>query len=218
MALALYDLDRTAISVNSATLWVRRQYREERISTLTVLEAGLWLGFYRSGLMRMDKALHRAVASMQGQPEDEIARRTEQFWIEECLSTVRPGALRAIERHRRQGHGNVLSTSSSPWISRLAVKELGLDGYLCTEIEVGEDGLLTGRIAGTPNFGHGKLTRLQAYAAEHDIAIEDVWFYTDSAADLPLMEAVGHPVCIAPDPKLSRIAQQRGWPIEDWDA
>ncbi len=216
MALALYDLDRTAISVNSATLWVRRQYRERRISTLTVLEAGLWLGFYRSGLMRMDRALHRAVAAMRGQREDDIAQRTARFWNEECVGTIRPGVLRAIERHRQEGHGNVLSTSSSPWISRLAVAELGLDDYLCTEIEV-VDGALTGRIEGTPNFGQGKLTRLQAYAGERGIPLEDIWFYTDSAADLPLLEAVGHPVCIAPDPQLASIARQRGWSTEDWD-
>ncbi len=217
MALALYDLDRTAIAVNSATLWVRRQYREGRIGTVTVVEAGFWLSLYRVGLMQADKALYRAVASMEGQPEADLAARTEQFWREECLHTLRPGARRVIEDHRARGHANVLSTSSSPWISRLAVAELGLDDYLCTEIEVGDDGLLTGRIAGTPNFGQGKLTRLQAFAGERGIALEDVWFYTDSAADLPLMEAVGHPVCIDPDPKLARVARQRGWPTEDWD-
>ena len=216
MALALYDLDRTAIAVNSATLWVRRQYQERRIGPVTMVEAGFWLSLYRAGLMKADRALHRAVASMEGQPEDDIAERTAIFWREECLATVRPGVRRAVERHRADGHANVLSTSSSPWISRLAVAELGLDAYLCTEIEA-IDGVLTGRIAGTPNFGQGKLTRLQAYAGERGIALEDVWFYTDSAADLPLMLAVGHPVCVAPDPRLAREARRRGWPVEDWD-
>jgi HAD superfamily hydrolase (TIGR01490 family) len=216
VALALYDLDRTAIAVNSATLWVRRQWREGRLSAGNLALAGWWLSLYRLGVMRADKALHQAVASMEGQPEAELERRTGVFWQEECVHAVRPGARRAIERHRAQGHRNVLSTSSSPWISRLAVQELGLDGYLCTEIEV-VDGLLTGRIAGTPNFGQGKLTRLAAFARERGIALADVWFYTDSAADLPLMEAVGHPVCVAPDPRLAREARRRGWPVEDWD-
>jgi HAD superfamily hydrolase (TIGR01490 family) len=217
VALALYDLDRTALRVNSATLWIRRQYREGRISTGTVLEAGLWLGLYRMGAMRADKALHRAVASMEGHAEADLWERTRIFWEEQCRGAVRPGARRSIQRHRERGHRLVLSTSSSPWISRLAVAELGLDGYLCTEIEV-VGGQLTGRIAGTPNFGQGKLTRLQAYAAEHGLDLGDVWFYTDSAADLPLMEAVGHPVCVAPDPKLASVARKRGWPTEDWEA
>lgn len=216
MALALYDLDRTALRVNSATLWVRRQYREGRIGTRTMAKAGWWLSLYRLGVMHVDRALHEAVAFMEGQPEDELVRRTAIFWDEQCLHTIRPGVRRAVAWHREQGHGNVLSTSSSPWISRLAVAELALDDYLCTEIEV-RDGLLTGRIAGTPNFGEGKLTRLQAYAGARGVALEDVWFYTDSAADLPLLRAVGHPVCVAPDPQLAREARRRGWPVEDWD-
>jgi len=32
--------------------------------------------------------------------------------------------------------------------------------------------------------------------------------------DLPLLERVGHPVAVNPDPKLKRLAKQRDWPIE----
>ncbi len=216
MALALFDLDRTAISVNSATLWVRRQWREDRLSASNLVMAGWWLSLYRLGVMRVDNALHQAVASLDGQSEAELEHRTGVFWREECLHAVRPGAREAIERHRAEGHRVVLCTSSSPWISKLAVVELGLDDYLCTEIEA-VDGVLTGLIRGTPNFGEGKLVNLERYAGERGIDLEDVWFYTDSAADLPLMLAVGHPVCIAPDPRLAREARRRGWPVERWD-
>jgi phosphoserine phosphatase len=37
--------------------------------------------------------------------------------------------------------------------------------------------------------------------------------YTDSHTDLPLLEAVGHPVAVNPDRKLRRIAAARGWPV-----
>jgi hypothetical protein len=37
--------------------------------------------------------------------------------------------------------------------------------------------------------------------------------YSDSASDLPMLEAVGHPVAVNPDAKLERIAQHNGWPI-----
>ncbi len=215
MALALVDLDRTALSVNSATLWVRRQWREGRLSAPNLALAGWWLSLYRLGVMRVDNALHQAVASMEGQPEADLEERTGLFWREECLHAVRPGARRAVRWHKERGHRVVLCTSSSPWISKLALGELDLDGYLCTEIEV-VDGALTGKIRGTPNFGDGKLTNLRRYAREQGIALEDTWFYTDSAADLPLMLEVGHPVCIAPDMQLAKQARKRGWPVEDW--
>ena len=37
--------------------------------------------------------------------------------------------------------------------------------------------------------------------------------YSDSASDLPMLEAVGHPVAVNPDAKLERIAHHNGWPI-----
>ena len=35
-------------------------------------------------------------------------------------------------------------------------------------------------------------------------------------SDLPLLELVGRPVVIDPDPRLAREAKRRGWPVEDW--
>jgi phosphoserine phosphatase len=40
------------------------------------------------------------------------------------------------------------------------------------------------------------------------------FFYTDSISDLPLLEQVGHPIAVNPDPRLRRIARSRGWPVE----
>ena len=42
-------------------------------------------------------------------------------------------------------------------------------------------------------------------------------FYTDSYSDLSVLEAVGSPVAVHPDPRLTRIARKRGWRIERWD-
>ena len=35
--------------------------------------------------------------------------------------------------------------------------------------------------------------------------------YSDSATDLPMLEAVGHPVAVNPDRPLARLARERGW-------
>lgn len=215
MSLVLFDLDRTVLAVNSATLWVRRQWREGRLPAHRMALAGWWLSLYRLGLMQADRALHDAVASLAGASEEELEARTRLFWDQECAASVRPGARTALDLHRREGRRRVLCTSSSAWISRCAVEALALDGYLCTEVEAA-DGRLTGKIAGTPNFGAGKLVNLKRFAAGAGVPLAEVWFYTDSAADLPLLRAVGHPVCVAPDPRLRREALRRGWPVEDW--
>ena len=40
--------------------------------------------------------------------------------------------------------------------------------------------------------------------------------YADSASDLPMLEAVGHPVAVNPEAKLAAIARKRGWHVEHW--
>ena len=37
--------------------------------------------------------------------------------------------------------------------------------------------------------------------------------YSDSASDLPMLQAVGHPVAVNPDARLARHARANGWPI-----
>lgn len=43
--------------------------------------------------------------------------------------------------------------------------------------------------------------------------LEEGWFYSDSHNDLPLLEAVDHPVALDPDAGLAQLARQRQWPV-----
>jgi hypothetical protein len=43
--------------------------------------------------------------------------------------------------------------------------------------------------------------------------LHQCYAYSDSASDLPMLEAVGHPVAVNPDAKLERHARRHGWPI-----
>jgi phosphoserine phosphatase len=42
--------------------------------------------------------------------------------------------------------------------------------------------------------------------------------YGDSYSDRPLLEAVGHPVAVNPDPQLYRHAKSKQWPVAQWTA
>jgi phosphoserine phosphatase len=51
---------------------------------------------------------------------------------------------------------------------------------------------------------------------EHDVDLRQSYFYTDSYSDAPMLRVVGKPRVVSPDPRLSREARQRGWPILQW--
>ncbi len=53
-------------------------------------------------------------------------------------------------------------------------------------------------------------------AERFDLDLEASWAYSDSVTDLPMLEAVGHPVAVNPDKTLRRVAEERGWEVRDF--
>ena len=57
---------------------------------------------------------------------------------------------------------------------------------------------------------------MAAYAEAEGLSLAESVAYADSASDLPMLEAVGHPVAVNPEAKLATIARRRGWHVEHW--
>ncbi|MGQ0505502.1 MAG: HAD family hydrolase [Myxococcaceae bacterium] len=216
MAIAFFDLDKTLLAVNSGSLWIRREVREGHLSRWRALQAGAYLASYHLGFAVIEDALGRAVAALAGTPALPLRERTRRFYEEEVRSLFRPGALGALREHRERGDQLVLLTTSSSYLAELVASELGLDAILSNEFEVDLNGAHTGRTVKPLCFGAGKLTHAVEYAANAGVPLSECAFYTDSASDLPVLEAVGRPVAVNPDRVLRREALRRGWPVVDW--
>ena len=54
---------------------------------------------------------------------------------------------------------------------------------------------------------------MRRFADEHDIDLAASYAYSDSASDLPMLRAVGHPVAVNPDPELAAVAAEQGWDV-----
>lgn len=215
MALALFDLDRTLLSVNAGQLWVRREMRLGYIGRWQATKAAAWIFGYHLGFSRIEKVLEDAIGTLRGTSEEAVDRRTRAFYEEEVAATYRPRAHDALEAHRARGDTLALLSSTSIYLARPVMEALSIPHALCNRFEV-VDGVFTGRAEGTLCFGPGKLEHAQRLASELGERLEDATFYTDSMSDRVVMEAVGTPVAVHPDPSLARLAAKRGWRIEDW--
>lgn len=218
MGIAFFDLDRTLLAVNSAKLWLRRELKDGNIARLDAMRGAAWVALYHLGYGDVEHVIDRAVATLKDVPESNIRERTLRFYEEEVRPQLRPGALRVLDEHRGSGHRLVLLTSSTRYLSEVVSEELGLDAYLCNSFEVDERGLFTGRALRPLCYGRGKVDHARRLADEHGVPLSACAFYTDSYTDLPMLEVVGEPVAVHPDPRLRREARRRGWRIVDWDA
>jgi HAD superfamily hydrolase (TIGR01490 family) len=213
--IAFFDVDKTLLAVNSATLWVRRELRNGNITRLQALRASFWVGLYGLGLIHADDVIRAAVQTLKGKRERDVLDRTLEFWDDEVKHTIRPGAREAVRRHKERGELTFLLTSSSNYLSAPIADLLQVDGFLANRFVV-EDGVFTGEAHEPVCYGKGKVAHAAGVAQKLNCTLEESTFYTDSLSDLPMLEAVGHPVVVDPDVRLRRLARRRGWPVEDW--
>ncbi|MCP5030483.1 MAG: HAD-IB family hydrolase [Actinomycetia bacterium] len=132
---------------------------------------------------------------------------------EEIAETVRPGMKGLLDDHLSEGHYCVLlSASPQPLVEQIAFL-LDVPCGIGTVIEV-DDGVLTGRIEQPMCYGPGKLDRLGHVTGWSVTDSKEMTYaYADSISDLPLLESVETPVVVAPDRRLRRLAEERGWPV-----
>jgi HAD superfamily hydrolase (TIGR01490 family) len=85
-------------------------------------------------------------------------------------------------------------------------------GALATVAAVDEAGVYTGELVGPFCYGAGKRAAIEQEAARAGLDLLASYAYSDSASDLPMLEAVGYPVAVNPDGDLQAVARARAWP------
>jgi HAD superfamily hydrolase (TIGR01490 family) len=217
MHLALFDLDRTLIDVNSGHLWLRRELHAGRISWWKAAWAVWWLARYQLGSGQgIEAAFAAAVAGYEGLDDAVVADWNQPFFLDELLPRLRPGAAAALRHHRANGDRIALASSTTHYLATEACRAWGLELAACTRLAVTE-GRLTGKISASA-IGPRKADRVREWAEAEQLDLRNATFYTDSATDVALLRLVGAPVCVNPDRRLTAIARQQGWEIVDWGA
>lgn len=216
MTVAFFDLDKTLLAVNSATLWVRHELKHKNLKLSQALRAMGWLIRYRLGDADLEAPVRYSISTLKGKDPVAMAARMRAFYQADLRYRFRPGALEAIERHRRAGDRIVLLSSTIEFLAAAVSEDIAFDAILCTRFEMDEQGRFSGRPLEPLCFGAGKLMQAQALADKWQVSLRDCVFYSDSNADLPMFAAVGQPVAVNPDPQLRRHARRLGWQRLDW--
>lgn len=213
MTLALFDLDNTLIAGDSDHAW--GQFLVDR----GVVDADAYQRAndqfyqdYRAGTLDIVAYSEFVFAVLARNDEAKLLAWREAFIQERIEQMLLPKAFDLLQYHRGQGHTLVIITATNRFVTELIAQRLGVDHLIATEPERDGSGHFTGKLAGVPCFQAGKITRLHAWLDEHQADLEGAWFYSDSRNDLPLLEAVTHPVVVDADPVLAKIAEERGWP------
>lgn len=212
---AFFDLDNTILDTSSGRLFIDYSYRKGRISR-SVLFYGMFIVFaHRLGLIDTESVIRKWALKYRGLPERDIKAFSDAWFEESVIPHFREGAVREVDEHRRNGGVTILLSAATPYVCRPAGDYLKMDEVLCTVLEV-DSGVLTGRLTGRYNYGAEKLRQAEEYCRANGYRMEEAYYYADSFADIPVLERVGHPVCVTPDRRLTKRAKDEDWRIALW--
>ncbi len=213
---AFFDMDRTLLDMNSSTLWAKHELLKRSISLKQFGRVLVWNALYHLSMIDIETAYKEALAHYRGRHYDDLQDETRRWFARDVAHHVRPGALRALREHREQGHHLVLLTSASAFAARAAVDTWEMDDFLSNDFPTDSAGRLDGTFITPLCYGEGKVTRARVWADERGVDLRESYFYSDSYSDAPMLRVIGRPRVVSPDPRLSREARQRGWPVLQW--
>lgn len=211
---AFFDLDRTLISGSSAFTLAIQARKVGLVPTHEfVRDAAGAVAFKLFGASddTSDEVRKRILGAVTGQRQVDLLGLNAEI-LPRLIERVRPEAKRLLERHRRSGRDTFIVSAAPQEIVEPLAQALGMTGGIGTRGVV-DGGVYTGELEGPFCYGEGKVEAMQALASWNNYDLAQSYAYSDSASDLPMLDAVGHPVAVNPDSKLERHARRHGWPI-----
>ena len=163
----------------------------------------------------MHSARDSALAFVAGKRVADIVALCEQIYDEEMADRIWTGTRALAQGHLDAGQRVWLVTATPVELASIIARRLELTGALGTVSET-RDGRYTGRLEGTVLHGEAKARAVGRLAAREGLDLSLCSAYSDSINDLPMLNAVGHPVAVNPDSALRAEARRREWPVRDF--
>jgi HAD superfamily hydrolase (TIGR01490 family) len=219
--LAIYDMDRTVTKRPTYTpfllhcAWRRAPWRLLLLPLFLLSMIAYLIGLIDRG--RLKEINHHLLLGGRIHPAD-LQPLVDSFADRQVETNIRPGASTAIARDKSEGRRVVLATASYRLYADAIAQRLGFDEVIGTGSVIGLDDRVHARIAGENCYGPAKMRMVADWVEKSGLegARGHVRFYSDHVSDRPVFEWADEPVAVNPHGKLRRLAQERGWQIEDW--
>jgi HAD superfamily hydrolase (TIGR01490 family) len=214
---AAFDLENTLIASNvvESYSWLATRHlntpERMRYVLRTLREAPTLLSMDRKDRGDFLRYFYRRY---EDAPVEQIERDAIEMMTHIIVAKSFPAAIRRVREHRALGHKTILITGALSFNVE-SLRPL-FDEIVAAEMSVRPDGTYSGQLSKVPPTGETRAQVLSDYCDANGFSLDECVAYADSTSDLPLLEAVGHPVAVNPETRLAAIARKRGWLVEEW--
>ncbi|EKT61063.1 HAD family hydrolase [Providencia sneebia] len=214
--LAIFDLDDTLIQGDSSVLWTQYLWDNNIITDPSFVEADKeMMAQYNAGTLNMAAYLQFNLQTLAGVPIQQVDSWLDDFVATRILPRIYPDAVKTIAQYRSQAIPVIIISATVSFIVKKIAQHLNADIAMGIDLKENQ-GCYTTEIEGIPTFKEGKVKRLMQWIQHQKITDAYLYFYTDSANDLPMCEFADEVFIVNGDQKLQQAAKAKYWQQYHW--
>ena len=210
---AFFDFDETLLQVPSGRLGIQWLWDRRMVPLGYILKIQAANFFYKRRLVSDERMVRIMLTFYKKKRLKDFEKGAENFYREYLKPHLAPRILSRVNFHKNEGHLLILISGSVRYMLEPVMKDLEFDHLLCTDLEVGRNGLMTGKPKGLVCVAQNKKRLTLRLAENIGMDLANSFAYGNHQSDLPLLETVGHPHVVEPSTILEKVARQRSWPI-----
>ena len=190
--LICFDMDSTLIQTEVIDELARKAGVYDQVSAITASAM--------RGEIDFQESFKRRVGLLKGLDISVMKEIAENLPLTE-------GAERLFKVLKKSGYKTAILSGGFNYFGNYLKQKLGIDYVFANELEVGDDGKLTGRHVGDIVDGAKKAELLRLLAFKEDIHLEQCIAVGDGANDLPMIQEAGLGIAFHAKPKVKATAQ-----------
>ena len=191
--LICFDMDSTLVQTECINELAERAGVGDKVKAIT--ESAM------RGEIDFKESFRRRVALLKGLDASVMQEIAENMPITE-------GVDRLMEVLKRAGYKIAILSGGFTYFGEYIQRKYGIDYVYANELEVGEDGKLTGRYVGDIVDGRRKADLLKLIAQMEKVNLEQTIAVGDGANDLPMLSAAGLGIAFHAKPRVVESARQ----------
>ncbi len=216
MKLAIFDFDGTLLMKDTLPFlgqeWLR-QGKSKFVYVKTYFLCSPYLVLYKLGLIPREKMKIKILAQFHGLFKNMTRDSVNQFFRQSypaMRNYFNPKVIEELHRAQHQGYHCVILSGAYAEMLNVVAEQLGFDTVIAVDIHY-KNGKVDLHKPLSVIDGQTKLMLLQHVFQGEKINWRMSRSYGDSYSDIPVMEIVGEPVAVNPDPGLISHVQKNGW-------
>ena len=209
---AIFDLDHTLFSANSSFRFGKYLFAQRAFSSGTMIYLVGCYACHKLFSMPLQR-LHSLIFArlFKGRSRAAMEKHVQRFLDKNFSTLSYPPAVKRLRELQQRGLYIVILSSSPSFLVRDIAERFGVDAWDATDYGVDKDQ----RFCTISQLmqGNDKAAYVSEIAERWGIPKQNLWAFSDSSLDLPLLENVGNPVAVQPERRLQKICRLRGWQV-----